>query len=70
MIDALSEMYRVLKPGAKAVLVIGDVKERTTDVVHNLAEIVYERCARDVGFVLCEPIIADTISDDTKVSKI
>jgi site-specific DNA-methyltransferase (adenine-specific) len=68
--DALKEMKRVLKPRGKAVLVIGDVKDRESKKVYNLAEIVWERCAKPLGFKLAKPIIADVVSDDTKVSKI
>lgn len=70
MTNALKEMKRVLKPEAKAVLVIGDVKNRTTDEIFNLAEIIYGRCVKPLGFKLVEPIKADIISEDTKVSKI
>ena len=70
MTNALKEMKRVLKPDAKAVLVIGDVKYRTSEKIFNLAEIVWERCAKPLGFKLVEPIKADVISDNTKVSKI
>jgi site-specific DNA-methyltransferase (adenine-specific) len=70
MTSSLKEMKRVLKPGKKAVIVIGDVKDRTSDKIYNLAEIVWEQCAKPLGFELTEPIRADIISDDTKVSKI
>lgn len=70
MTDVLREMWRVLKPDGKAVLVIGDVKNRENDRINNLAEIVWEKCAEQLGFKLIEPIIEDLISEDTKVSKI
>lgn len=70
MSNALREMKRVLKENSKSVLVIGDVKERTGDKVLNLAQVVWERCAKPLGFHLVEPIKVDTISDDTKVTKI
>lgn len=70
MSDVLRDMKRVLKGGAKAVLVIGDVKQRETEKIENLAQIVWERCAQPLGFKLVEPIIADEIGDSTKVSKI
>ena len=70
MTQALQEMKRVLKKNSKAVLVIGDVKHRTSEEIFNLAEIVWARCAKPLGFKLVVPIMADVISDDTKVSKI
>ena len=70
MTEILKEMQRVLKPKAKAVLVIGDVKDRFSSRVDNLAEHVWERCAHPLGFKLVEPIIEDVISDENKVSKI
>lgn len=70
MTSVLNEMKRVMKPNAKAVLVIGDVKDRESEIVKNLAEIVWKRCAEPVGFKLAEPIRADVINDATKVSKI
>lgn len=70
MTEVLTDMKRVLKSEAKAVLVIGDVKQRETEKIENLAKIVWERCAQPLGFKLVEPIIADEIGDSTKVSKI
>lgn len=70
MTEVLTDMKRVLKDGAKAVLVIGDVKQRETEKIENLAKIVWEECAQPLGFKLVEPIIADEIGDSTKVSKI
>ncbi len=70
MTEVLTDMRRVLKDGSKAVLVIGDVKQGETEKIENLAKIVWERCARPLGFKLVEPIIADEIGDSTKVSKI
>jgi len=70
MTEILKEMQRVLKPKNKAVLVIGDVKNKSTNRIDNLAEQVWERCARPLGFKLVEPIIEDVISDNNKVSKI
>lgn len=70
MLDALKEMRRVLRQEGKAVLVIGDVKKSMSNDVFNLAETVWERCAKPLGFKLTKPIQADIISDDTKVSKI
>lgn len=70
MSDCLTEMKRVLKPNARSVLVIGDVRDRTNNQIENLAEEVWKRCAQPLGFKLVEPIIEDVISDDTKVSKI
>lgn len=70
MNSTLEEMKRVLKDDGKAVLVLGDVKNRDSDKVNNLAELVLERCAEPLGFHLVEPIISDTISDESKVSKI
>lgn len=70
MTEALKEMKRVLKPNGKAVLVIGDVKDRENENINNLAEIVWDQCAKPLGFKLAEPIIADIVSADSKVSKI
>src|SRR3989338_115680 len=70
MSDVLREMSRVLKKNGKVVLVIGDVKDRTTKQTKNLAEIVWERCAAPLGFHLVKPIKGDVISGQTKVSRI
>jgi len=70
MTEVLKEMRRVIKPNAKAVLVIGDVKDKERDTIKNLAEIVWERCAAPLGFKLAEQIKADVINDATKVSRI
>ncbi len=70
MTETLNEIKRVLKPNAKAVLVIGDVKDREGDKIENLAKVIWEKCAQPLGFDIVEPICADVISDDTKVSKI
>jgi site-specific DNA-methyltransferase (adenine-specific) len=70
MSDVLKEMRRVLKPDARAVLVIGDVKSRENTKIDNLAKIVWEQCAQPHGFSLAEPICEDVIGDNTKVSKI
>ena len=70
MSSALKEFKRVLRPEGKAVLVIGDVKDRTSEKIFNLAEGVWKNCAQPLGFQLVEPIQADVISDNTKVSKI
>lgn len=70
MSEVLKEIQRVLKPKSKAVLVIGDVKNKFGNHAENLAEQVWERCAKPLGFNLVEPIIEDIISDNEKVSKI
>lgn len=70
MQEALKEMQRILRNGAKSVLVIGDVKDRETDTIYDLASLVWENCAKPLGFKLVEPIIADVIKDENKVSKI
>lgn len=70
MTEVLKEMWRVLKSGGKAILVMGDVKNRENNEIKNLAQIVLERCAEPLGFKLVVPIIEDLISEDTKVSKI
>ncbi len=70
MTKALNEMKRTLKSDGKIVLIIGDVEDRTSDNVFNLANIVLEKCAKPLGFNLVKPIISDSISDNTKVSKI
>lgn len=63
MSEVLEELKRVLKPNKKLVLVIGDIKEK------NLANKVWENCAKPLGFKLIEEI-EDKIKDDRKVSKI
>jgi len=63
MSEVLKELKRVLKSGKKLVLVIGDIKEK------ELANIVWERCAKPLGFKLIKNI-KDEINDDRKVSKI
>ncbi len=70
MLDSLKEMKRVLKTKGRAVLVIGDVRERITKKPFNLAGLIWKRAAKPLGFKLLEPILPDVISDDTKVSKI
>jgi len=70
MTEALNEIKRVLKPYGKAVFIIGDVKHRVRNETYNLAEIVWENCAKPLGFHLLEPIREDIVSDDKKVSKI
>lgn len=70
MKEVLNEMKRVLKPDGRIVLVIGDVKDRTNNEILNLAQDVWETCARPLEFKLVEPIIEDIIRDETKVSKI
>lgn len=70
MSDALREIKRVLKTNSKAILIIGDVKDRTSSKITKLAEIVWDRCAKPLGFDLVEPIREDVINDSTKVSRI
>lgn len=70
MSEVFKESKRMLKPGAKAIFVIGDVQDKEKKRIEKLAEVVWERCAKPLGFKLVEPIIEDMIGDDTKVSKI
>ena len=70
MSDVLKEIKRILKTNSKAILVIGDVKDRTSNKINKLAEIVWEKCAKPLGFKLVEPIHEDIINDSTKVSRI
>jgi len=63
MFGALEELKRVLKPRKKLVLVIGDIKEK------NLAQDIWENCAKPLGFKLMDNI-EDKINDNSKVSKI
>ncbi|MBN2331386.1 MAG: site-specific DNA-methyltransferase [Candidatus Aenigmarchaeota archaeon] len=74
MNDVLREFERVLKPEGKAVLVIGDVKKKESTDTINLAESVWERCAKEIGFSKVEDIINDVIYDENngnpKVSRI
>jgi len=70
MTETLTEMKRVLKPNAKIILVIGDVKDKDDGKPFNLAGFVWKKSAKSLGFKLVEPIRPDVISDDTKVSRI
>lgn len=70
MTETLQEMKRVLKPHGKAVLIIGDVKDRKSDKIFNLAELVWDKSAKPLGYKLLAPIMADIVGEDTKVSKI
>lgn len=70
MTQVLKEMKRVLKPGGKAVLVIGDVKAKESEKIDNLAAAVWKNCAKPLGLEKLTPIIADVINDNSKVSKI
>ncbi len=70
MQSVLIQIKRVLKPNGKAVLVIGDVRNRSNGKIFNLAEFILERAAKPLGFSLAEPIVEDIVSDDTKVTKI
>lgn len=70
MTEVLTETKRHLSTDGTAVFVIGDVKDKQNDEVLNLAEFVWENCAKPLGFKLKEPIHADIIRDDTKVTKI
>ncbi len=67
--DALKEMWRVLQPDGHVVLVIGDVRDRRTDEVVNLADAVLKDHALPIGFELAEYYV-DTIDDSQKVSRI
>jgi site-specific DNA-methyltransferase (adenine-specific) len=70
MTEVLEENWRVLKHGSKAIYVIGDVKNKENDDVTNLAQFVWDNCAKAVGFRLSEQIIEDRIVDSRKVSRI
>lgn len=70
MTEILTETKRHLSDDGTAVFVIGDVKDKTSAEVLKLAEYVWENCAKPLGFRLKEPIHADIIRDNTKVSKI
>jgi site-specific DNA-methyltransferase (adenine-specific) len=70
MSDVLTECQRVMKPTSTAVFVIGDVKHRSKEFDYNLAQTVWEDCAKPLGFKLKEPIQTDEIHLGTKVSKI
>jgi len=74
MKDVLTEFKRVLKPSGRAVIVIGDVKKKGSDEIINLAENVWERCARPLGFNQVGDIIDDLIYNEEignpKVSRI
>lgn len=70
MYEVLKEVRRVLKVGGKAVFVIGDVKSKDSDRIDNLAKVVWEKCAKPLGFRKRGKIIEDVIRDTTKVSKI
>lgn len=66
---SLKEMRRVLRPEGHAVIVIGDVRDRRTGEIANLAEAVLTRLAGPMGFDLVETYI-DHIGDGDKVSRI
>jgi site-specific DNA-methyltransferase (adenine-specific) len=70
MSGVLAEIQRVLKPEGVAVLIIGDVRDKESDVIVNLASYVWESCAKPLGFENIEEICEDRIRDETKVSKI
>ncbi|MFH1221876.1 MAG: DNA methyltransferase [Candidatus Micrarchaeota archaeon] len=70
MLTVLKENYRVLVDGGVAVYVIGDVRKLESGKVINLAQFVWDECAKPLGYDLAEPIHADAIEDSTKVSKI
>lgn len=70
MTGVLEETRRVLRSDGTAVFVIGDVRDRESEEIENLADYVWKNCAQPLGFKLKEPIQADVIGDDTKVSKI
>ncbi len=70
MLQVLKENSRVLVDGGIAVYVIGDVRKKESGKVINLAQFVWDECAKPLGYDLVEPIHADAIEDSTKVSKI
>jgi len=70
IIESLKEMKRVIKKDGKIVMVIGDVRDKHTGEVLNLAQSVWESCASTMGLKLVVPIIEDSIEDSSKVSKI
>lgn len=69
MTEALEEMHRVVKPGGHVVLVIGDVRDKTTDIDLNLAHEVWKGSAEPIGFTLKENI-KDGFDQNAKVSRI
>lgn len=66
---SLREIRRVLRSEGHAVLVIGDVRDRQTGEIANLAEAVLTKIALPLGFNLVESYI-DYIGDSEKVSRI
>jgi site-specific DNA-methyltransferase (adenine-specific) len=70
MMDVFKEFNRVLKDKGIAVVVIGDVKHRGKESFDNLAHIVLDKCAEPAGFTLKEAVMQDSISSESKVSKI
>lgn len=70
MTGVLEETMRVLKSDGTAVFVIGDVRDRESENIKDLAQDIWENCAQPLGFKLKEPIKADVIRDEEKVSKI
>ena len=70
MLKVLKENSRVLVDGGVAVYVIGDVRKKESGKVINLAQFVWDECAKPLGYDLVEPIHVDAIEDSTKVSKI
>lgn len=69
MTEFLAEMKRVVEPGGHVVLVIGDVRDKTTGIDLNLAGEVWRQSAHGLGFVLKEAI-QDGFDQEAKVSRI
>ena len=69
MTEFLSECKRLLKPKAYAIIIIGDVLRRDGNTI-NLAEIIWNKCAKELGFAKVEEIYEDTFDGSRKVSRI
>jgi len=67
MHDSLKEMYRILKPGKKCFIVVGDVKKRLSKgiIIINTAKFL-QNYAEETGFKV-NKIIIDTIPQSRKV---
>lgn len=65
MSKSISELYRVLKPGGRCFIVVGDVKAGRKNIPINTAEFLLPSCL-DAGFTI-EKIVKDNIPYSRKV---
>jgi site-specific DNA-methyltransferase (adenine-specific) len=69
MSEAINEFKRVIKPGHKIVLIIGDVKDKNNNLI-NLAKLVWEKSAMPLGLNKIDEIKEDIVKKGLKVSRI